>query len=243
MTACRRQDGARLHRRGAAQRDELDALLAACPCQTGVPGARVGGRVCAHVDRLRAEPANQRERLLDHVAAPHDQAGAAGAQRAVEVAQAVAQERDPVRGPAAAGEQPLVEHERRHHLLLLRERGGQGRVVADAQVAGEEEERASHGTPLPAPRRRGRSAGLLGRATVGGRQRRASPGQRVERRSLGRATRGVRAAASRSPARARPDHHLSSWSSSPRRARRPRGARARGRGCAAPPPASTAAGT
>ena len=89
----------------------------------------------------RARPRRQRRQLPLGVPGAHDEVGAAVAQRGAQLAQAAEQEAGPRAGLEAPAQQPLVEHEDGHHAVGRAGRGGQRRVVVDAQVAPEPDDR------------------------------------------------------------------------------------------------------
>jgi len=99
----------------------------------------VGAEVLAQVDGLGAALPGRADRLPHRVPPPDKQPGAALAQLAIERRQAIEEMGDPVRGAAAATEQGLVEDEERDYTLRLAGGSGERRLVADAQVAGEED--------------------------------------------------------------------------------------------------------
>ena len=107
------------------------------------PGER--GDVVREVHGLGAALARQRGQLLLRPALADDEVGAALAQRLAQLREAAVQEPRAVGGREAPAEQPRVEHEHRHDAVALAVRGGQRRVVVDAQVAPEPDEgRSTH---------------------------------------------------------------------------------------------------
>src|SRR5687768_11381106 len=121
------------------------------------------------VDLARSHLARERRKLALGRAAAHDQVGAAPAQRAAQVRQALEHElRAGTRGVAAVHE-PVVEAEDRDHPLGCRHRSPQRRVVVQPQVAAKPDEGGGRGYSLDAfvwdrprpprrPRRRDRGA-------------------------------------------------------------------------------------
>ena len=106
---------------------------------------RERGDVVREVHGLGAALARQRRQLLLRPALADDEVGAALAQRLAQLREAAVQEPRAVGGREAPAEQPRVEHEHRHDAVALAVRGGQRRVVVDAQVAPEPDEgRSTH---------------------------------------------------------------------------------------------------
>ena len=107
------------------------------------PGER--GDVVGEVHGLGAALARQRGQLLLRPALADHEVGAALAQRLAQLREAAVQEPRAVGGREAPAQQPRVEHEHRHDAVALAVRGGQRRVVVDAQIAPEPDEgRSTH---------------------------------------------------------------------------------------------------
>ena len=85
--------------------------------------------------------ARERRELPRRVAGAHDEVGAAVAQRGAQLAQAAEQEAGARARLEAPAQQRVVEHEHGDDALGLAGGGGQGRVVVDAQVAPEPDDR------------------------------------------------------------------------------------------------------
>ena len=100
-----------------------------------VPVARKGADVGAEMDRLGPDLGRQLRDLDLRSTTADDEMAAAGAQRAIEVLQALEQELCAWPGRVAAVEQAVVEAEHRHELLGAQARGLERRVVVDPQVA------------------------------------------------------------------------------------------------------------
>ncbi len=83
--------------------------------------------------------ATTRAYLLDDVAAANDECAAAGAQLVVETRQRLGEEREPVRRTEGR-----ILDEQRHDPLSLASRRGERRLVVDAQVAREQDDRCPH---------------------------------------------------------------------------------------------------
>ena len=93
------------------------------------------------MDLPRAGLARERDQLAHRVAGAHDEVGAALAQRGAQLAQAAEQEAPARAGLEAPAQERLVEHEHGHDALGVTGGAGQGRVVVDAQVAPEPDDR------------------------------------------------------------------------------------------------------
>lgn len=125
------------------------------------PGVRADAR--SDVDLVRTGLRCDRAHLLGHVPGPDDEPAAPVAQPGVEVAQAAGEEGAPVRGVEAGRLDRAVPDEQGHDLVGGRERGPQRRVVVQAEIGGEQDDRNGHGaTPeeagtamLPLPCRPG----------------------------------------------------------------------------------------
>ena len=121
--------------------------VASSPARSSARGTRSPRRrangldVGGEVDLVGADLRGQRRQLALGRPAAHHQPRAALAQRGVEVGEALEQELRARAGGVAAVQQAVVEAEHRHDPLVAVERGAQGGMVAQAQVAAEPDER------------------------------------------------------------------------------------------------------
>ena len=146
VAAATRHDRTGLDRGHAREGAQPNALGAAGDLESLLARLRMSAEVLADMDRPAPGPLRDPQRLLDRVAPADEQPGAALAQSPVEIAQAVEQVGDTIRRPAGARQQSIVEHEQRQDAVGLPGGGGQGRLVADAQVSSEEDEDAAQFT-------------------------------------------------------------------------------------------------
>ena len=103
--------------------------------------ADVGAREDGRGSHLARGP----HRLGHHVAAAHVERGAEPAERGVEIGERLEEERATARGGTVArAADPVVEHEQGQHGLGRLDSRRERRVVVDAQVAGEEDDRGPH---------------------------------------------------------------------------------------------------
>ncbi len=132
------------------QRDPVGAERLAQPV---LPAVGVGGDAGGQVHFRGAARGGDLPDLPGDRARAHDQPPAAPAQRGVEVGQAVGEEGGAVGHVEAGGPDPGVADEQGHHRVRRPERGVQGRMVVQAQVRGEQDDRDGHGvTPGAAVR-------------------------------------------------------------------------------------------
>ena len=135
---------ARWNDRDSRERPQRDAGFAAGSLEPLLPPVRVAADVLRNVDRVGAGTAGHLEGGLHRISPPDQQFRATLPKRLVEIAKRIEQEGDPVRGSAPAREQHLVEDEERDDIPAARGRG-QRRVVANAQIPGEENDGDGHG--------------------------------------------------------------------------------------------------
>ena len=112
----------------------------------GTASASLASRRCAyaltspaHVDRVGAGLGDDAPYLLDDVAAANDECAAAGAQLAVETRQRLGEEREPVRRT----EGRILTNSGTTRSAVASRRG-ERRLVVDAQVAREQDDRCPH---------------------------------------------------------------------------------------------------
>ena len=103
----------------------------------------VAGHVVGHEDRAGLGFAGHGDDLGGGVAGADDQVGLALAELLAEVSQRVGQEAGPVRGRGDRG----IHDEQRHHLAGAGAGLVQRRVVVQAQVTRENDDRGFHGVP------------------------------------------------------------------------------------------------
>jgi hypothetical protein len=131
------------HRPGRDDRDRVhrpqrDPPLPALPLQPLPATSRVGADVAGQHQPVGVDLGGEPERLLDRVAASQHQVTAPLPQALAQVGQALVQEA----GAVGHGEpQPLVHHEQRHDVRRRANGQFKGRVVVDAQVPGEKDDR------------------------------------------------------------------------------------------------------
>lgn len=106
-----------------------------------VPSAGEWTHVGREVDVLDLGLTSQGDQLSFRVAAPHDEATSAVAERAIEIPQAVEQELGARTGRVAATQQPLVEAEDGNEMLGPVRRRVKRRMIVEAQVAAQPQER------------------------------------------------------------------------------------------------------
>jgi len=103
----------------------------------------VAGDIASDKYRLRAGLRGEPDDLSLRPAGPDHQVTAAGAQPRAQIGERLQQEAGPVQ---RRGDQPGVDREQGNHQVRLLARGGEGRVVAHPQVAGEEHDRGLNGS-------------------------------------------------------------------------------------------------
>lgn len=116
------------------------------PPQPLLTPVRVGADVGRHVHLVGVRLCGDLAHLVDEVTVAHDQAAAPLAQTGVEIAQTVREERQPVRHGEPGRVHGPVPHEQRDDLLGAVEGRGERRMVVQAQVAGEQDDRDAHDT-------------------------------------------------------------------------------------------------
>ena len=120
---------------------DLDARLAIAASTRRSRAIAKPRHVGGEVQRARARLLRQRGQHRLRCAGAHDEVRAAVAQRGAQLAQAAEQEAPARAGLEAAVQQRLVEDEDGHDAVGRAGRGGQRRVVVDAQVAAEPDDR------------------------------------------------------------------------------------------------------
>ena len=119
--------------------DETEVELGREPA---LPLDRVRADVGAREDGGRADLARSLHGLGDDLAATHLERAAKPAERCVEIGERLLEERAPPRRRSrSACRDAVVEHEERQHRLGGLDRGRERRVVVNAEVAGEEDDR------------------------------------------------------------------------------------------------------
>lgn len=164
-------DPAGLDHGGARMRAQLEARGRAGRPQLLLATSAVGAGIAAEVDGAGAYLGGQRHRFAHHVASTHDQSRSQAAQRRVEVAQGVDEERQPVGAGEVVAEYAVVEHGQGDDVLGLLGGRGQGGRVVHPQVAGDST-RATDTEALPvevAGHGLGRAPARVERALDGGR--------------------------------------------------------------------------
>ena len=116
----------------SAARRVRDGLVAATAVRRGVAG---------DVDRVGAELAGERAGRRPRAGPARAGAPPRSRERRGAGHSALAHEPDPVRGGPSAARGALIEHEQRDDLVGLCERGGERRMIVDAEVAAEPDDR------------------------------------------------------------------------------------------------------
>lgn len=130
--------------RDPRERSQRDPGFATGSLEPRLPPVRVAADILRDVDRVGSGAASHLEGRVGGVSSPDQQSSAAVPEGAVEIVKGIEQEGDPVRGSAPAREKVLIEDEERDDVPAPRGRG-QRRVVANAQIPGEENEGDGHG--------------------------------------------------------------------------------------------------
>lgn len=99
-----------------------------------------------HVDVVGVGLLHDGAHLVDGVARAHHEPAAALAQSGVESDEAVREEGVPVRRRVARAGHGRIPYEQGDDLVPPAQRGTQGRMVVDAEVRGEQDDRDVHGT-------------------------------------------------------------------------------------------------
>jgi hypothetical protein len=133
---------ARRDDRHAGECLELDPLASETQPKPPLPLLRVTAHVLTHEHALGLHIPHGPHSLLDDVPTPKGKLAASSAERAAEGPQRAEQKHDTIRR-AERPQQPAVEHEERKHALEPPDRGGQSRIVVDAQIAGEQDDRGT----------------------------------------------------------------------------------------------------
>ena len=122
---------------------------------------RVLADVVTHEDRLGVDLDRDLHCFRDDVATPQNEPRSPLGERGVEILERVAQERDAIRPGEVALHDPVVEHEERNDPLGLSRGCRESRVIVDAKVAREENDRRPH--PATQPKASGRVLRAPGR--------------------------------------------------------------------------------
>ena len=140
VRAARRRDLARRDDEARVDEPEVEHLP-----EPSFALARVRAHVGAQEDGVGTDAPHRLHRLRDDLAPSDVERCPRLAQGRVEVDERLVEERAPVgRGAVARLADALVEHEERQHGLGLVERGPQGRVVVEPEVAREEDDGRLH---------------------------------------------------------------------------------------------------
>ncbi len=123
--------------------DDRESLPCSDGPQRGEARPGVAGDVVTEMHAGGSGLVHEAGDLRRPFAPPDDQGAAQLSQRRIQIGEALDQEVEPVRSPARAGQECLVDDEDRHHVLGRRGRG-QGRVVADPEIAREDHELGTH---------------------------------------------------------------------------------------------------
>jgi len=116
-----------------------------------LPTLRVTADIRSDVNLSGADVVGKSRDLVDHVAAPYDEAGAPVAQAPVEVGEGLGQEARPVGSVVVRPQNRLVQDEQRDHAVSRLCGGGERRVVVHSQVPGEQRDRRRHDNGLACP--------------------------------------------------------------------------------------------